>query len=434
MTKAFKILLEKEIKELLRDPKIIIGMIFMPIIMFGVMGYAMRLSFTTVKEAALRPKIAVLDYDGGRMAEMLISALQANPNATVKVLDVVDINEAIAEIQKIDFPVLMVIPSGFTENVTQGLKAKVELYTVFKTLSMAEAGTSSTPASIVELFNDYLVDEVIRKAFPGRDPDSLLNPVTAVKLSVIKGEVVNVPPEAVVGIITSQSMTMPITVMMILVFAMQIAATSIAIEKEEKTLETLLSLPVNRLTILASKLTSSIIVAAIGSSVYMIGYTHYMSSMGVFSNYELMPSAESIGLTLTPLGFLLLGSSLFIAIVSALALAVTVAAFTEDVRSAQAVVGYLYTIVFIPSFILMFIDIKSLPMPLQIILYAIPYTHPILAAKAAILDDYATILGGIIYMVILTIIVMYVAAKLFTTEKILTARISLKRFRFKRSR
>ncbi|RLE54238.1 MAG: hypothetical protein DRJ26_02105 [Candidatus Methanomethylicota archaeon] len=434
MSRAFKILLEKEIKELLRDPKILIGMIVMPIIMFGVMGYAMRLSFTAVKEAAMKPKIVILDYDGGSMAEMLISALQSHPNATVKILSDVDLYHALDEAQKSGFSVLMVIPSGFTENVTNGFKAKVELYTIFNTLSMAEAGASSIPATLVKFFNDYLVDKTIREAFPDRDPEAVLSPIEAAKLSVIKGEIVNVPPEAVVGIITSQSMTMPITVMMILVFAMQIAATSVAIEKEEKTLETLLSLPVNRLTILASKLTSSVIVAAIGSSVYMIGYTHYISSMRVLPNYESLPSAETVGLTLTPIGFLLLGVSVFIAIVSALALSVTVAAFTEDVRSAQAVVGYLYTIIFIPSFILMFVDIKSLPTPVQLLLYAIPYTHPILAAKAAILEDYMTIVLGILYMLSLTIVVLYVAAKLFTTEKILTARISFKRLRFKRSR
>jgi len=431
----FKLLLEKEIKDLLRDPKMIIGMIVLPIIMFSVMGYTMKVSFTAIKEAALKPRVAVLDFDGGEMAQMLIKLLESTPGAKVEVLDVSSINEALSIAQEKDLPVIMVIPEGFTESINSGIQAKVEIYTIFKSLSMAEMGKASTPTSVVRFLNDYLVNEFIKKAFPDRDPNSVLNPIISIRYSIIKGKVINVPPEAIMGIIQSQSMTMPLTVMMVLVFAMQIAATSIAIEKEEKTLETLLTLPVNRLSILASKLLGSVIIAAIGSSVYLIGYTYYISSVTSFNEFTgvQVPSAEALGLTITPLGFMLLGISLFLAITSSLAMAITVASFTEDVRSAQTVVGYLYIPVFIPSFILMFIDIKSLPIHLQFILYAIPFTHPILATKAAILEDYMTIILGIIYVLALTIAILYITAKLFTTEKILTMRISFKKFKLKRS-
>ena len=435
MPSYFKLLLEKEIKDLLRDPKMIIGMIVLPIIMFSVMGYTMKVSFTAIKEAALKPRVAVLDFDGGEMAQMLIKLLESTPGAKVEVLDVSSINEALSIAQEKDLPVIMVIPEEFTESINSGIQAKVEIYTIFKSLSMAEMGKASTPTSVVRFLNDYLVNEFIKKAFPDRDPNSVLNPIISIRYSIIKGKVVNVPPEAIMGIIQSQSMTMPLTVMMVLVFAMQIAATSIAIEKEEKTLETLLTLPVNRLSILASKLLGSVIIAAIGSSVYLIGYTYYISSVTSFNEFTgvQVPSAEALGLTITPLGFMLLGISLFLAITSSLAMAITVASFTEDVRSAQTVVGYLYIPVFIPSFILMFIDIKSLPIHLQFILYAIPFTHPILATKAAILEDYMTIILGIIYVLALTIAILYITAKLFTTEKILTMRISFKKFKLKRS-
>ncbi len=436
MPSHFKILLEKEIKEILRDPKLIIGMIVMPVVMFGVMGYAMRISFSAIKEAALKPKIAVLDYDGGSMSKTLIELLESTPGAKVELLSSPTISDAIGRAIELNLPVLVVIPRGFTENITLGVKARVELYTIFRALSMAEIGTSSAPASIVEFFNDYLVNKVIREAFPNRDPSVILNPIEAVKYSVVKGRIIEVSPESIIGVIQSQSITMPVTVMMVLVFAMQIAATSIAIEKEEKTLETLLSLPVNRLSILASKLVSSIIIAAIGSSVYMLGYTHYISTFTESSFTELAGQmealgAEALGLTITPLGFMLLGISLFLAIISALAMSIAIAVFAEDVRSAQTIVGYLYLPIFIPSFILMFTDIKTLPFHIQLLLYAIPFTHPIIASKAALLEDYYVIAIGIIYTALLTIAILYVTAKLFTTEKILTAKISFKKLRFK---
>jgi len=429
---SFKILLEKEIKEILRDPKVVVGMILMPILMFGVMGFAMNISFTAMREAALKPRVAVLDLDGGVMAQTLISLLQSNPNASITVFSSMSLQDALLEIQEKDFPVLIVIPNGFSENVTMGRQAKVELYTVFRSLSFAEAGTSSTPTALVEFLKDQLVVETIREAFPNRDPDAVLNPIIADQKSVIKGNVYNVSPQAVIGVINSQAMTMPMTIMMLLVFAMQLAATSVAIEKEEKTLETLLTLPVNRLTILASKLAGSVVVAAIGSSIYMVGYTYYIGSFTSLPEFSSLPGSEALGLTLTPLGFALLGLSLFISLISALALAVTVSALTEDVRSAQTLVSYLFFLIFAPSFIQMFIDVRSLPFHIQLLLYVIPYTHPTLAAKAAILEDYWTIIYGIIYMSIFTFVVLYVAARLFTTEKLLTTKISFKKFKFRK--
>jgi len=54
--------------------------------------------------------------------------------------------------------------------------------------------------------------------------------------------------------------------LIIMVLASQTAVTSIAIEKEEKTLETLLTLPVKRVTVLWGKLVGSTIVAAFAVS------------------------------------------------------------------------------------------------------------------------------------------------------------------------
>jgi len=211
--------------------------------------------------------------------------------------------------------------------------------------------------------------------------------------------------------------------------AMQLAATSVASEKEEKTLETLLSLPINRFTILMGKLFGSIIVALIGAVAYLIGFTYYMSSMFTLIPTEIGVDLAELGLTPTPLGYVLMGISLFVSLLSALALAVVISAFTEDVRSAQAIVGYIYPLIFIPMFLLMYLDVSSLSLPLQILIFAIPYSHPILTARAAITGDYTIAIGGIIYVSIFTVAILYVAARFFATEKVLTARIKLRKLR-----
>ena len=79
--------------------------------------------------------------------------------------------------------------------------------------------------------------------------------------------------------------------------------------------------------------------------------------------------------------------------------------------------------------ILMFADIEALPVSLQAVLYLIPYTHVVLASKAAFMENYAVMLRSIFYITIFTILILYVAARIFMTEKVVTARFSWRRKR-----
>ena len=101
-------------------------------------------------------------------------------------------------------------------------------------------------------------------------------------------------------------------------------------------------------------------------------------------------------------------------------------AFSEDVRGAQALVGYIYPLIFIPSMALMYLDINTLPLAVKAVFYAIPYSHPIIASKAVVMGDYTTVVFGIIYVAVFTVVIMYIASRLFATEKILTAKLKFK--------
>jgi ABC-2 type transport system permease protein len=210
---------------------------------------------------------------------------------------------------------------------------------------------------------------------------------------------------------------------------MSIAATSVAMEKEEKTLETLLTLPMDRFAILMGKLSGSILVAGVGAIAYMIGFNYYMGSFT--ASFGATLDLVSLGLAPSLLGYLLLGISLFVTLLSALALAVIMSAFSEDVRGAQSLVGNLTPIIIIPALVLMYVDVTSLPLAIKIFLYALPFSHPIIAAKAVTMGDYWTVVFGIVYVTVFTLVIMYAASRLFATEKILTAKL---KFRWLRKR
>jgi ABC-2 type transport system permease protein len=248
--------------------------------------------------------------------------------------------------------------------------------------------------------------------------------VHATSSTIIKGQIEQgVDPSQLSALMISQAIALPVTIMILLTYAMQIAATSVAMEKEEKTLETLLTMPVDRFAILMGKLSSTIIVAGAAAITIMIGYNFMLGSItsGIQTGTNI--NLADLGLVPTPLGYVILGISLFVTLLSALALAVIMSAFSEDVRGAQALVGYIYPLIFIPSLAMIYLDINSLPQALQAVFFAIPYSHPIIASKAIVLGDYLTPALGIVYVTIFTLVIMYLASRLFATEKILTAKV-----------
>ena len=420
----------KEVKELVRDPTLILGMIIVPLILFPLMGFAMQTSMKTAEESMRNISIAVIDLDKGSVAENLTTFL-ITLNVRIVEVDDSNLTEAVNYVQQSNLTGLIVIPSDFSNNITEGSKAELDVYTVFRGGGIAESTSSSAISALLETFEERLVFQKIGEKFP-EDPETVLDPIKTSEKSIIKGKSVDVNPGVLFGLMMSQSIGMPIGIMMLLMFAMQLAATSVASEKEEKTLETLLTLPINRFTILAGKLTGSIIVAVMGAIAYIVGFNYYMSSfMGVIPA-ETGVDLAAIGFAPTPISYLLLGISLFVSLISALALAVSISIFAEDVKGAQALVGPLSMLLIFPMIFMMFTDIYALPFPLMIVLFAIPFTHPMLASKVAFTGDYLTAVIGIVYVSIFTIAVLYIAARLFGTEKILTAKLKFKWLRRRR--
>ncbi len=418
MLKGFGNFLFKELKELARDPKILLGMIIVPLVMFPVLGGVMNYAAQSAREKAEKATIIVVDNDGGYWAYNFTASLQEAGVKTFNESNIVLDNENITRLlSKYNATQILEIPKGFNETINAHLSGQnVNITVRFYGVLLGPSAFESVSSSII----DYLVGRFNRRVAP--------DVLVIKKSTIIKGKVkYDVDPAMLSGLLMSQSIALPITIMILLTYAVQIAATSVAMEKEEKTLETLLTLPMDRLSILLGKLSGSIIVAAVGAIAYMAGYSYLlgsaMSGIPAGANLDL----AALGLTPSFQGYLLLGVSLFVTMLSALALAVIMSAFAEDVRSAQSFVGYIYPLIFFPSFALIYLDINALPLAIRILFYAIPFSHPIIASRAVIMDDYWTATFGIIYVLAFTMIVMYAASRLFATEKILTAKIKFKK-------
>jgi ABC-2 type transport system permease protein len=423
LLKGFVNIFFKELKELIRDPKVLLGMIVFPLILFPVMGSIMGYSMQSAQEQAAKTPLLVVNNDGENWSESLIQIL-SNYSSKVFVVNNIIINKtsALELLSKYNTTQFIVIPEGFSANMTAyeanaTVKASISFYGVFSGGGIFESVGSSIIDNLVYLFNRIVA------------PDA----VYSEKSTIIKGEIYeNVDPAALSRLMISQAIAMPVIIIILLSYSMTVAATSVAMEKEEKTLETLLTLQMDRFAILMGKLSGSILVAAVGALAYMVGFNYYMG--GITSAIPAGTDFNLVDLGLVPslFGYLLLGISLFVTILSALALAVIISAFAEDVRTAQSLVGYVYPFLFIPAIALMYLDINTVPLALKVALYAIPYTQPIIASKAVIMGDYWTAVLGIIYVTAFTLTVMYAASRLFATEKILTAKLKLRGLRKRR--
>ena len=417
----------KELKELLRDPKILIGVILLPVVVFPLMGGAIQVSQESVQKAIEGAPLAVWTDDQGPLADSLLEYFYRLEN--VVPLTAGSLEEALSAFLESENPVLVYIPKGYNENITQGLQARIKVYTNLKNLNMAETQSADIATRLIQLYNNEFSLIRLRillntSGFPG-SPQAYRNPIELQHLSILKGRVLEVPPANILGLVMSQSVMLPIMVMMMVVFAIQMAATSIALEKEQKTLEILMTLPVNRLTILAGKLVGSTVIALGGSIGYLVGFGYYMNSA-----FSFVPEAASMSLSdfqvgITPAGYLLLGVVIFTTLISALALALSVGAFADNVRSAQSLTSIMITPIIIPSIVLMFSDLEMLPPWFQLLLLAIPYTHSILAAKAAFLGSNLTVVRSVVFISLWTVVVLYLATKIFSTERVITARFTL---------
>jgi ABC-2 type transport system permease protein len=419
MLKGFSSILIKELKELVRDPKILIGMIVLPLIMFPVLGAVLGYASQTAIEQAQKATLLVVNNDGGNWSTTFISFLDA---AGVKAVIInnttpqqIATHNLLAHYNSTQF---IEVPNGFSANMTAHLTtnpnitATVNIYGLFQGGGIFSNLGQTATTTFINAFNRYIAPDVIH----------------ATQSTIIKEQIQQgIDPATLSGLMISQSIALPITIMIMLTYAMQIAATSVAMEKEEKTLETLLTVPVDRFAILMGKLSSTIIVAGIASIAVMVGYNYMLGSITLGIPTTTSIDLVKLGLVPSLFGYVLLGISLFITLLSGLALAVIMSAFAEDVRGATALVGYIYPLIFIPAMALMYLDVNTLPTVVKAVFYAIPYSHPIIASKAVVMGDYGTVVFGIIYVAAFTVVIMYIASRLFATEKILTAKLKLKR-------
>ncbi len=426
--KKFIVLVKKEIQELL-TPQMLVPLVAV-VLVFVFIGKV--IGGQTAKINAPQP-IAVMDLDNSATSQLIIQIL-GKSNLTVNSYPAQDVNLVIAQAKQKSEKVVVVIPVGFETGAKALTQQKIQVHTIFQNFSVLGSRASQSSAGALAAVNDSLSSQYLSKALSGVNLANIKQPVALDDFTIVGDRQAHISPAVVSGFITSQTTFIPIVLFLVIVFASQLIATSIASEKENKTLETLLSSPVSRKLVISAKLVGAGLVALLTAVVYLFGMRSYLGGLTGAIGTSAADAATKVavaqlGLTFSAGDYVLLGLSLFFGILVALAIAIILGSFAQDTKSAQGVIAPLMVLVLVPYFLTLFLDISTLSPGLKILVYAIPFSHPFLAAPNILLHQAQNVWYGIAYMAALFFVFVYLASIIFASDKIFTMKLNFKKSR-----
>lgn len=423
----FLVLLNKEIKELVTRQ--LIFTIAATLLVFHVIGKSVG---SHNKASAARNTIVLLDLDRSELSGRVAAAVKA-AKTELKPSALGDIAAALAAPENAAENSFMLIPAGLQAEVTAGRLSRIEYYSRFRkeASGLGPAISASRIRRTEQAATAAISAYLLERGLPSRTPAFLRDPAPAREFAVIDGRTAQVSLSQVIGFIQSQSFFFPVAVFFIVILSAQMIMTAVASEKENKTLETLLSSPLDRRLLVLSKLAASCLIAAALSGAYMLGMRSFMAGVtGLAADPSVAvaaagPALAALGLALTPSGYLLIGLSVLFCILCALAIAFILGILSEDVKSIQAMMTPLMMPLMMAYLLPIFIDMSTAHFGLKFLLYAIPFTHAFMAPQNVMMGNVSQVVWGIAYQAAVFAAGVALSARLFSGDALLTLRLKL---------
>ena len=226
-----------------------------------------------------------------------------------------------------------------------------------------------------------------------------------------------VTPDQVYNAIGNQTTFVPIIIMIVIVMIGSIIISSMGNEKENKTLETLLTLPIKRTTIVTGKLIGSALAGLIMCAFYMVGMYFYINGMKVTKSGL---TVEDLGISLGITDWIVVSLMMFITIMCALGICMLLGAFAKNYKTAQMYLMPVSVLAVVPMFVTMFTNFSDLPVVFQAVLFAIPFTHPMMVMQNLMFDNTLMVYGGLVYVTLFAIAVVAITVKVYNSDILLT--------------
>jgi ABC-2 type transport system permease protein len=92
----------------------------------------------------------------------------------------------------------------------------------------------------------------------------------------------------------------------------------------------------------------------------------------------------------------------------------------KNYKSAQSLTAPVTMMAIFPMLLTMFTDFETLPLALKALVFAIPFSHPMMASKALLFDNYTLVFAGIAYVTVFAIGIIALVIWVFTTDRLIT--------------
>lgn len=437
-------IVRKEVKELLTPGSVASVLIMM--VLFASLG---GLIGEEVQKSAVLPTVGIAnsedqsietDYGTWDAYDILIRFYLISGDKRITPENVTDFvikmdkGDILEQMESTGATVVLVLDDDFKKNIEDSIEAAMSgeggiykkgdiyQYYLYQPSGMIGGTVSSTTTSyIVQYMNSNLSNFLMI----GEDAgfiNFLKTPVYGSHtVTYINGEPYeDVTPSDISEALTGQTMFIPMIIMIIIMMVGSIVISSMGSEKENKTLETLLTLPISRTTIVTGKIIAAAAVGLIFGLAYMVGMGLYIGSVTAMAVGGSGIDIGSFGLALGLTDYALIGLSMFLSIACALGICMILGAFAKNYKSAQTMTMPLSILAIIPMFITMFSGWYGSNIIIKAVLFVIPFSHPMMAPEALLNGDMTLVLAGLVYMAVFALISILITVKLYKSDILIT--------------
>ncbi|MGN0594202.1 MAG: ABC transporter permease, partial [Hominimerdicola sp.] len=296
-------LFRKEVKEMLNTQTILSMIVMVMVLIF--MGDAMSNAMSDSTEES--KDLVIADLDQTNFTEAVLEQLEIQLQEEGGEMKVVDIqsDDYVKELKRLGEKTVVIIPEGFTAQVENNETADLEFVQrmdSLATMSNLSIGSEVAGALIeASVKSTIYAEKMTEGVLNTEEITQLENPITINESTVVADKSASISSSIVMSLCSTQGMFVPIIMFVLIMYSSQMILNAISTEKIDKTLETLLSAPVSRLSVLFSKMLAAGVVAALQAIAYMFGMNKMMSAMtsGVGDTEQYSGALETLGLTMS---------------------------------------------------------------------------------------------------------------------------------------
>lgn len=272
----------KDLLVIAKDRGAWIFLLLTPLIVIVIASFALAPAFQ--EGGGIDTKLLVTNQDGGMLSDILLESLSSQN------VELVEAGAQESETLEKDgeaYPVALVIPGGFSDNILSGKPAGLHVYTdpennISRPYLAGLIEGSATRLSAVEVAALVSIQEVQKEA-PGADAEAVARSAGSSALDMMADQPVSTEITSVGDVeeLNAFDTQAPGYSVMFMLFGVMTAAEGLLLEKESGTMGRLLVSPISKTSILGGKLLAQFIVAMIQITLlFTVGHFAFGMNLG----------------------------------------------------------------------------------------------------------------------------------------------------------